>query len=318
MKRIGPTIHLSTEAARRLIDDINCGAANVRSLLLQLHAGEGWLALGYKTWDDCVESEFAFSRRRANQQLVAATIEQRLSGGNNCSRFVLRESHARELAAVPENRQLEVYRRALETSPNGLTAEHIRLTIAGMGFRRRPSVFDDETGGPTMRRFQSSGTHQTPVELHSAIAGRFDLIEIDLAANHRNAVVPRFISKKENALRRDWTNLLRGKMGYLNPPFDPVGPWIDKAVEEAEKGARFVMLCQASIDADWFWQMFPLCAVYALSPRIKFVGHTAGFPKALILCAFNLLGHGVAKREVGHVSRWLWQRENDQRLVRTF
>ena len=169
-----------------------------------------------------------------------------------------------------------------------------------------------------MRRFQSSGTHQTPVELVSAIEGRFDLIEIDLAANHRNAVMPRFISKKENALRRDWTKLLSGKMGYLNPPFDPVGPWIDKAVEEAQKGARFVMLCQASIDSDWFWQMFPLCAVYALSPRIKFVGHTTGFPKALILCAFNLLGHGVAKSEVGHVSRWFWQRENDQRLVKSF
>ena len=48
MKRIGPTIQLSTEAARRLIDDINRGAANVRSLLLQLHDGEGWRALGYK------------------------------------------------------------------------------------------------------------------------------------------------------------------------------------------------------------------------------------------------------------------------------
>lgn len=269
---------LSKDAAERLVAEIKFGAANVRSLLLQLRDGEGWRPLGYRTWDACVEAEFDFSRRRANQLLVAAQIQQRIEkiNGNHGSHFVLPERHARELAAVPETKQLEVYKRALATSPNGLTADHIRQTIVDMGLRRRASIFDEDPAGPTMRRFQSSGVYQTPVEFHSAVEGRFDLVEIDLAATSRNAIVPRFISPRENSLKQDWTKLLKGKMGYLNPPFDPVGPWAEKAATEAEKGARFVVLCKASIDADWFWQMFPMCAVYALSPRIQFVGHKAG------------------------------------------
>jgi phage N-6-adenine-methyltransferase len=315
---------LTKSEALGLRDEINDDATNVRAKLLLFRDGEGWRALDYKTWDLCVEAEFVFSRRHANRQLVAAQIEQRLgpigltSNGNNCSQFLLPESHARELACVPVDRQLEVYQRALQTSPNGLTAKHIAKTIAALGIRKTKSIFDDEVSGPTMRRHQSSGVVQTPVEFHSAIEGRFEAVAMDLAATRKNAVVERFISPKQNSFKQNWTKLLRGGMGYLNPPFDPVGPWAEKAATEAEAGARFVVLCKASIDTDWFWRMFPGAAVYALSPRIKFVGHNTGFPHPMILCAFNLVGHGVAKREVGRITRWHWQRENDQRLVRSF
>lgn len=170
-----------------------------------------------------------------------------------------------------------------------------------------------KTHGPTMKRFRSSQVHSTPVEFLSAVEGRFRLVDLDLAATRRNAVVPRFISLKQNSLKQDWAKLLKGKMAYLNPPFDPMDPWASKCIEQFHRGAQFVMLCQASIDSNWFWKMFPYCAVYALTPRIKFVGHKTGFPKPLILCAFNLVGHGVTELEVGHISRWHWQKENVQR-----
>jgi phage N-6-adenine-methyltransferase len=160
-----------------------------------------------------------------------------------------------------------------------------------------------------MRRFLSSQVHSTPVELVTAIEGRFDNIAIDLAAHAKNAVAGEFITRRENSLRKDWKKLLKGRMGYLNPPFDPMKPWVEKIVDEAKKETRFVVLCQASIDSAWFWKMFPFCAVYALSPRIKFVGHKTGFPKPLILCAFNLVGAGVSEWEVGHLARWDWKRD---------
>lgn len=164
-----------------------------------------------------------------------------------------------------------------------------------------------------MRRFKSSQVHSTPREFLTAIEGRFDLVYMDLAATERNKVVWRFISKKQNSLKQDWKKLLKGKMGYLNPPFDPMRPWVEKIVEEYHKGTRFVVLSQASIDSNWFWQMFPCCAVYALSPRIKFVGNPTCFPKPLILSAFNLIGSGVNEWEVGHLARWDWKQENVQR-----
>jgi phage N-6-adenine-methyltransferase len=163
--------------------------------------------------------------------------------------------------------------------------------------------------GPTMTRHISSQVHSTPPDLVVAIEGRFDLVAVDLAATARNAVVPDFISRRQNSLKTDWTKLLAGRMGYLNPPFDPMRPWVNKCVEEAKKGARFVVISQASIDANWFWQMFPHCATFALTPRIKFVGNKTGFPKPLLLSAFNLIGHGVAEWEVGHLARWHWKRD---------
>lgn len=167
--------------------------------------------------------------------------------------------------------------------------------------------------GPTMRRFKSSQVHSTPDDFVTAVEGRFDLIGYDLAATRRNAVVPHFISKRQNSLRQDWTKLLKGKMGYLNPPFDPMKPWVEKIIEEYKKGARFVVISQASVDSAWFWKMFPYCAVYALSPRIKFIGNKTGFPKPLILSAFNLIGNGVHEWEVGHLAHWNWKRDTVQR-----
>ncbi len=163
--------------------------------------------------------------------------------------------------------------------------------------------------GPATNRHRSRQDHPTPGDFICAIEGRFDLVALDLAATARNAVVPQFISKRQNSLKQDWTKLLNGKMGYLNPPFDPITPWIDQCVEEAKKGARFVVLSQASVDSNWFWKMFPFCAVYALTPRIRFVGSKDVFPKPLILSAFNLIGHGVAEWEVGHLARWHWRRD---------
>ena len=317
MKKIGPTVQLSTEAARRLIDDINRGAANVRSLLLQLHDGEGWRALGYKTFESCIETELVFGRRQAFRQLVAGQIERRLkpiAGVTHGSQLFLPERHARELAVVPEGRQLEVYRRALETSPNGLTAEHIRKTARAMGFRSKTTIFDTESDGPTMRRFSSNQAHETPWELICAIEKRFGLIEIDLAATSKNAKAGRFITKKENSLKCNWAEMLKGELGYLNPEFDPVTPWIDKSIEQQLQGARFVDLLQGSMDANWFWKMLRHAHVYALEPRVTFVGEKDVFPKPLVLSAFNCQHNNEPGKTIERIPgrfdglyRWHWK-----------
>lgn len=280
---------LTKPQAQALVDLINHGAVDVRENLMRLRNGEGWRPLGFKNWDDCVESVFVFSRRHANRQLVAAEIEQRVRpiGPTSNGHFLLPESHARELAFVPVDKQLEVYRRALQTSPNGLTAKHIARTIAAMGIRKTKSIFD-EGDGPTMRRHRSNQAHETPWELICAIEKRFGLIEIDLAATAKNKKAGRFITKRENSLTCDWAAMLDGKLGYLNPEFDPVTPWIDKSIEEKLKGARFVDLLQGSMDANWFWKMLRHCGhVYALEPRVTFEGEKDVFPKPLVLSAFN-------------------------------
>lgn len=315
---------LSKDDARFLVDEINHGAANVRALLLKLHDGEGWRALGHETWEACIEGELVFGRRQAFRQLVAAQIEQRLQPIGRAAlvthgSLYLPERHARELATVPENRQLEVYRRALQTSPNGLTAEHIRQTIAAMGFRRRSTIFDDSGDGPTMRRHRSNQAHETPWELISAIEKRFGLIEIDLAATAKNRKAGRYITKKENSLKCNWAKMLKGGLGYLNPEFDPVTPWIEKSIEQQIAGARFVDLLQGSMDANWFWKMLRHCHVYALEPRVTFEGEKDVFPKPLVLSAFNCQHNDEPGKTIERVPgkfhglyRWHWKFDSNQ------
>jgi hypothetical protein len=155
-------------------------------------------------------------------------------------------------------------------------------------------------------RHLSKQDHPTPWIFMSAVEQRFGLVEIDLAATAKNTKAGRFITPKQNSLKQDWDALLKGGLGYLNPPFDPIAPWADKCVEEAIKGTRFVMLTQASVDSNWFWKIFPYCTVYALHPRVTFIGSKQGFPKPLILSAFNCVRLGAESGPCGRLHKWNW------------
>lgn len=155
-------------------------------------------------------------------------------------------------------------------------------------------------------RHKSKQDHPTPWSFMAAVTLRFGDVAIDLAATRKDAKAERFISPRENSLKQDWTALLKGELGYLNPPFDPITPWVEKAIEESVKGARFVMLTQASIDSKWFWKMFPYCTAYALRQRITFIGSKHCFPKPLILSAFNCVRLGAEPGPCGRLHHWDW------------
>jgi len=158
-------------------------------------------------------------------------------------------------------------------------------------------------------RHRSKQDHPTPWELMSAIEARFEPVAVDLAATKSNTKAGEFISPKQDSLKCDWTAMLRGRLGYLNPPFDPITPWVDKAIEEAIRGARFVMLTQASVDSKWFWKMFAYCTTYALRSRVTFIGSKHSFPKPLILSAFNCVRLGAELGPCGRLHEWDWMKD---------
>jgi hypothetical protein len=53
---------LSAGEARALVDQIKAGLNTVRWQVYRLYEGEGWRALGYASWRDCVLAEFPQSR----------------------------------------------------------------------------------------------------------------------------------------------------------------------------------------------------------------------------------------------------------------
>lgn len=158
-------------------------------------------------------------------------------------------------------------------------------------------------------RHRSKQDHPTPFNFMSAVERRFDLVAIDLAATKTNTKAGEFISPKQNSLKRDWTAMLAGRFGYLNPPFDPIDPWIEKVIAEAVKGARFGMLTQASIDSKWFWRVFPYGTTYALRSRLTFIGSTHPFPKPLIFTSFNCVRLGAEPGPCGRLHEWDWMKD---------
>lgn len=77
--------------------------------------------------------------------------------------------------------------------------------------------------------------------------------EIDLAASKINSRCATYLTEELNSLDQDWYKLSSGWM-WLNPPFSKSKEFIKKCDEEAQKGAKIVMLMPARTDTKAFHQ----------------------------------------------------------------
>lgn len=123
-------IEMTAEEARICIDNINTNLRNTRALLLDLYERQGWKALGYESWRACVTGEFKEKQTYLYYQLAAARAEKNLSTIVETPMGTIPEAHLRHLASLPPDEQREVYKKALETAPEGkVTAKHVELTV---------------------------------------------------------------------------------------------------------------------------------------------------------------------------------------------
>ena len=161
--------------------------------------------------------------------------------------------------------------------------------------------------GAALNRGESRQDIETPQEFMEALDNKFGYIGFDLAATDANHKAPAWVTPESDSLSLNWhefrTYSLSKPLLFLNPPFDPIEPWVAKCAEEYQRGARILLLCRGSIDSNWWWQHIqPNAVVYALTPRIKFVGQAQGYPSPLVLCTFNVLG-----TPGGPIQRWRWK-----------
>lgn len=121
--------------ARECADRINAGINNVRRDVLELHDRDGWSALGYKSWTECVQREFKQAERYIFYQFKAGQIEQNLndSAKSNCTIVQLGsipEGQLRPLARLEPSQQREAWQKAVETAPEGkVTAAHVSKIV---------------------------------------------------------------------------------------------------------------------------------------------------------------------------------------------
>ncbi len=118
--------------AREVADQIKGNMNNVRYLVLDLYEREGWSALGYASWRDCVTKEFQNSQAYLYRQLEAAQTEKVISPMGEKE---IPERQLRPLTKLRDNpeKQREAWAEAVATAPAGkITAAHVAKIVRGM------------------------------------------------------------------------------------------------------------------------------------------------------------------------------------------
>ena len=90
---------------------------------------------------------------------------------------------------------------------------------------------------------------------------------------------------KLNGLQVEWK-----KSNFVNPPYDKVGPWIEKAIKEALTCRnKSVFLIPFRANTKYFTEMvFKWCTnLYVFSKRIIFEGYTAPLPLLMCIVVFD-------------------------------
>lgn len=99
---------------------------------------------------------------------------------------------------------------------------------------------------------------RTDPEVFRALDVEFNF-SLDAAASHENKLVPSYLTIEDNALITDWNMELnafsvnKNKHVWVNPPYSRgmIEKFMQKAIEQKNKGVTTVMLVPATLDAQW-------------------------------------------------------------------
>lgn len=147
---------------------------------------------------------------------------------------------------------------------------------------------------PAQKPGKSEQVVETPADFLEAVHDRFGAngaFDLDLACSEGNCKGRRGLFDRDDSLKADWDQRDNpGGLAWCNPPFGDLAPWVAKAAASTspDRGGRILVLVPASIGSRWFADhVHGKALVLALSPRLTFVGHTAPYPKDLMLLVYG-------------------------------
>jgi len=154
---------------------------------------------------------------------------------------------------------------------------------------------------PIQKPGRSRQDYQTPVEFIYTLQQKLGIggFIIDLAASIGNAIVPRYYTEEDNALVQSW--VVDG-WGFCNPPYANIRPWVQKAWEESQAGAKVAMLVPAGVGSNW-WRDWVHGKAYVLlmNGRLSFDG-VAPYPKDTAILLYD-------KAYIGGYQVWNWRED---------
>ena len=147
----------------------------------------------------------------------------------------------------------------------------------------------------TLHHSTEKGTDdwRTPRAFFDAVAAHYPLV-IDAAASPANAMLPRYWTAEDDALKQDWDAATAGGTQgavWCNPPYGRgMDKWLEKARRERARGVTTVVLLFARTDTAW-WHDHAMRAdrVFFVRGRLSFErpdgtkGAPAPAPSALLV-----------------------------------
>ncbi len=141
---------------------------------------------------------------------------------------------------------------------------------------------------------------QTPKYIFDAISEDYGPFDVDLFADEKNALCPRYFTETNSAFSNPWN----GKNLWANPPYKAkvMKEIIEYASRELDEHRcdRVVILAQASLSSKWFHQALNLGTMELFEGRIQFEREEKTLQKnnsrisnVLIVLDRNAKGNGV-------------------------
>jgi len=117
---------------------------------------------------------------------------------------------------------------------------------------------------------------QTPRYIYDWLNASFKF-DVDLAASDKHHYCDIYFTEDDSALTGDWS--LEGNVGFCNPPYSKINPWIEKAIEEIEFGFTTVMLIP-TFNGDLYYEdvLTKSSSIINILGRLSFVRPDNGEP----------------------------------------
>jgi phage N-6-adenine-methyltransferase len=111
--------------------------------------------------------------------------------------------------------------------------------------------------------------YETPDWFFQSLCKEFRF-SFDLCATKKSSKCKSFYGPIDDALSQDWF-LLPGWL-WINPPYSPLEPWIQKIQREAQLGAKIVALVPPVVCTNYFVEFLP-SEIRFIVGRINFFAH---------------------------------------------
>ena len=214
----------------------------------------------HTTFDDYCKQRWNYTRGYVYRLMTAAETVKQIEANPAVSEMPRNERQVRPLKKLHPDDRAEAWQEAVEESGGNVTQEVVAEVVA----RKLPTVGMD--GPPDW---------YTPEKFTDLVRDVFGEIDLDPAscseANTKvNAHVYYSLESGRNGLRQPWPGRV-----YLNPPYGRkvISQWIDKALEEFDKGtSEEIIICiNNATDTAWFAKLWDASLCFVQS-RIRFWG----------------------------------------------